>query len=102
PDATVAALRNLWFHTGDLASMDQDGFFYFRGRKKDAIRRRGENISAWEVETVLLEHGAIADVAAVPYPSPLGEDDVRVVIERREAQSLTAEELLDFCRERLP
>jgi crotonobetaine/carnitine-CoA ligase len=102
PDATAAAFRNLWFHTGDLATMDEDGYYYFHARKKDAIRRRGENISAWELESVLREHRAVADAAALPYPSSLGEDDVRVVVERHAAESVTPEELIAFCTSRLP
>ncbi|MDX6471903.1 MAG: carnitine-CoA ligase [Gaiellaceae bacterium] len=102
PEATVAAWRNLWFHTGDLATVDADGFYTFQDRKKDAIRRRGENVSSWEVEQVLREHDAVAEAAAVPYPSPLGEDDVRVVVTLNEGTQLTAEELLAFCTERLP
>jgi crotonobetaine/carnitine-CoA ligase len=102
PEATVAAWRNLWFHTGDLATVDADGFYTFQDRKKDAIRRRGENVSSWEVEQVLREHDAVAEAAAVPYPSPLGEDDVRVVVTLNAEAKLTAEELLAFCVERLP
>jgi crotonobetaine/carnitine-CoA ligase len=102
PEATVAAFRNLWFHTGDLANMDEDGFYYFRDRKKDAIRRRGENVSSWEVEQVLLEHPSIAEAAAIPYPSPLGEDDVRVVATLRDGAELTPEEIVDYCLQRMP
>jgi crotonobetaine/carnitine-CoA ligase len=102
PEATVAAWRNLWFHTGDLATRDERGYFYFRDRKKDAIRRRGENVSSWEVEQVLREHPAIGEAAVIPYPSPLGEDDVRVVMTVNEGFDLTYEELLAFCVERLP
>lgn len=102
PEATVLAWRNLWFHTGDLASIDENGFYTFRDRKKDAIRRRGENVSSWEVEQVLREHPTVDEAAAVPYPSPLGEDDVRVVVTLNADQSLTAEELLEFCASRLP
>ena len=102
PEATAEAFRNVWFHTGDLATVDEQGFYYFRDRKKDAIRRRGENVSSWEVEQVLLEHPAIAEAAAIPYPSPLGEDDVRVVATLREGAELTPEELLEFCARRLP
>ena len=102
PDATVEAWQNLWFHTGDLATVDEDGFYYFKDRKKDAIRRRGENVSSWEVEQVLREHVAVADAAAVPYPSPLGEDDVRVVVTLNDGAKLTHEALIAFCTERLP
>jgi crotonobetaine/carnitine-CoA ligase len=102
PEATVAAWRNLWFHTGDLASVDDGGFFYFCDRKKDAIRRRGENVSSWEVEQVLREHPAVEEAAVVPYPSALGEDDVRVVVTLNSGHRLAAEELVAFCTSRLP
>jgi crotonobetaine/carnitine-CoA ligase len=102
PEATVLAWRNLWFHTGDLANVDGDGYYYFRDRKKDAIRRRGENVSSWEVEQVVREHPGVAEAAAVPYPSPLGEDDVRVVVTLNGGAALTGEELVAFCVERLP
>ena len=75
---TVEQFRNLWFHTGDMGRFDEDGFFYFADRKKDAMRRRGENISSFEVEQALLRHPAVAEVAAVGVPSELGEDDVMV------------------------
>ncbi len=70
--------RNLWFHTGDLGRIDDDGYLYFVDRKKDALRRRGENISSFEMEKVLYGHDAIRDVAVHAVPSPLGEDDVKV------------------------
>src|SRR5690606_21178423 len=76
PEATVAAMRNLWWHTGDQARFDEDGYLWFAGRKKDALRRRGENISAYEVESVLLEHPAIADAAVYPVSSEMSEDEV--------------------------
>jgi crotonobetaine/carnitine-CoA ligase len=102
PDATAAMFRNLWFHTGDLALQDAEGFFYFQDRKKDAIRRRGENISSWELEQVLLEHDAIEEAAVLPYPSPVGEDDVRVVVALTQGASLSATELIDYCTRRMP
>ena len=58
PEATLAAFRNLWFHTGDRGRSDEDGWFYYVDRMKDAIRRRGENISSWEVEQVVNDHDA--------------------------------------------
>ena len=79
PEKTVEAWRNLWFHTGDRAVRDPDGSFRFLDRMKDAIRRRGENISAWEVEQVLISHPDVAAAAVVPVPSELGEDEVHGV-----------------------
>jgi len=102
PEATVQAFRDLWFHTGDLATIDADGYYYFKDRKKDAIRRRGENISSWEVEQILIAHPAVEEAAALPYRSAVGEDDVRVVIVRRPGYELSAEELVAYCVRRMP
>ena len=83
PGATLAQMRNLWFHTGDLARFDEDGNIFFVDRKKDAIRRRGENISSFEVETAIGRHPEVADVAVHAVPSPLGEDDVKACVVAR-------------------
>ena len=80
PEQTIASWRNLWFHSGDRAVRDPDGSFRFLDRVKDAIRRRGENISAWEVEQVLQSHPDVAAAAVIPVPSELGEDDVMGVV----------------------
>lgn len=100
--ATVAASANLWHHTGDLARADDDGYLYFADRKKDAMRRRGENISSVEVEAALLSHPKIAAVAVHAVPSPLGEDDVKAVIVCAAGQSFEAEELHRFFSGSLP
>jgi crotonobetaine/carnitine-CoA ligase len=84
PEATVEAWRNLWFHTGDLGAVDEDGHLYFRGRKKLAIRRSGENISTNEVEQILCMHPAIEQAAIVGVRSDDGEDDVVAYIIRGE------------------
>lgn len=76
PEATVAAWRNGWFHTGDMGYLDGDGYLFFTDRKKDVIRRRGENVSAWEVENALLAHSAVRDAAVYPVSSAYGEDEV--------------------------
>lgn len=101
PEATLEAWRNLWLHTGDLGRFDDDGFLWFVDRQKDAIRRRGENISSFELETEIAAHPEVEEVAAYPVPSPLGEDDVMIAVVRGES-SLTAEDLHAFCRGRLP
>jgi crotonobetaine/carnitine-CoA ligase len=81
PEATVAAWRNLWFHTGDRIVRDPDtGIYRFLDRKKDAIRRRGENISSYEVEQALESHPDVATAAAIGVPSPLGEEEVMAFI----------------------
>jgi crotonobetaine/carnitine-CoA ligase len=80
PDATIEATRNLWFHTGDRARMDADGYFYYVDRLKDSIRRRGENVSSFEVESVINAFPAVIESAAYGVPSELGEDDVMVAV----------------------
>jgi crotonobetaine/carnitine-CoA ligase len=102
PEGTLQVYRNLWFHTGDIARCDEDGYFHFVDRKKDAIRRRGENISAFEVERVVNSHPAVLESAAVPVPSELGEDEVKIVVVLKKGVTLRPEELVAFCDERLP
>jgi carnitine-CoA ligase len=101
-ESTWAAMRNLWFHTGDLGYFDEDGFFYFVDRKKDYIRRRGENISTSEMEAVYLTHGAIGEVAVHAVPSELGEDDVKVTAVLVEGADFDAGALFDWSKERIP
>jgi carnitine-CoA ligase len=102
PEATVAACRNLWFHTGDNARSDEDGYLYFVDRKKDSIRRRGENISSSEVEAVLNRHPAVLESAAIAVPSELGEDELKAVIVLREGARTSPDELWTFCEEHMP
>ena len=97
PEATVQAWRNLWFHSGDRVVRDEDGFFRFLDRLHDAIRRRGENVSAWEVEQVLLRHPDVAAAAVIPVPSELGEDEVMACVVPRAGAALDPVELVRFC-----
>lgn len=101
PDKTVEAWRNLWLHTGDRVVRDADGYFRFIDRLKDAIRRRGENISSFEVEQVLMMHPAVAIAAVYPVPSELAEDDVMAAIVLAEGIVVTPEDLLRFCEGRM-
>lgn len=101
PEATAASRRDGWFHTGDLARRDPDGYFYFVGRRTDSIRRRGENISAFEVEEVVKLHPAVLDAAAYGVPSELTEDDVMVAVVARRGHSVDAAELTTFCAARM-
>jgi crotonobetaine/carnitine-CoA ligase len=101
PEETVAAWRDLWFHTGDYLQRDADGWYYFVDRKKDAIRRRGENISSFEVERSVLAHPAVLECAAVAVPSELGEDDVMLCVVPRPGATLTAPELIAHCEARM-
>lgn len=100
-EKTVEAWRNLWFHTGDRGRRDEDGFFYFVDRAKDCIRRRGENISSYEIERVIDEHSAVLESAAIGVPSPLGEDDVKVVIVLKPGLTLAPAEVLAYCAGRM-
>jgi len=103
PEVTAAAFRDLWFHTGDLARVDANGFYFYQGRNKDVIRRRGQNISAWEVEQILLTHPDVSEAVALAQPSEVGEDDLRVVlIARDSAAALDLESIAEFCAERMP
>ena len=97
PEATAEARRNLWFHTGDRGYLDKDGFLYFVDRKKDAIRRRGENISSYEVEQIILGHLAVEDVAAYAVSSEMSEDEVMVSVECKKGRDLSHEELIRHC-----
>jgi len=102
PAKTVEAWRNLWFHTGDRVVRDADGAFRFIDRIKDAIRRRGENISSFEVEQVLLSHPGVAACAVYPVRSELAEDEVMAALIAREGETLDMRELAGFCEARLP
>jgi crotonobetaine/carnitine-CoA ligase len=102
PEKTVEAWRNLWFHTGDRVVREADGAFRFVDRIKDAIRRRGENISSFEVEQVLASHPAVASVAVYAVRSELAEDEVMAALVLREGQRADPVELAAFCEPRLP
>jgi crotonobetaine/carnitine-CoA ligase len=101
PEATAAAWRNGWFHTGDLMRRNAAGDYYFVDRRKDAIRRRGENVSSFEVEAEILSHPAVKDAAAVGTPSPLGEEDILAVVELAPGAALTPEGLIEHLRPRM-
>jgi crotonobetaine/carnitine-CoA ligase len=103
PEATTHAFRDLWFHTGDLARKDAEGYFFYQGRNKDVIRRRGQNISAWEVEQIVLTYPEVSEVAALPQPSSVGEDDLRVVIVAREdVETPDLAALARYCEAQMP
>jgi carnitine-CoA ligase len=97
PEATVRDTRNLWLHTGDRGRVDEDGYLYFVDRKKEAIRRRGENISAYEVEMLVAKHPCVMEVAAVPVTSELSEDEVMIYVVCRDGQKVSEEELVRFA-----
>jgi crotonobetaine/carnitine-CoA ligase len=101
PEATARAWRNGWFHTGDGFKYDENGYFYFVDRIKDAIRRRGENISSFEVEGEVSAFGPVREVAAIPVPSELGEDEVMVVVAPVEGEKIEVLELFEFLEPRM-
>lgn len=102
PNETLRAFRNLWFHSGDRGHIDEDGYLYFGGRLKDSIRRRGENISAWEVEKVIDSHSAVAESAVIGVPAELGEEEVLAVVVLKPGQGVRPEQLLEHCQTLLP
>lgn len=99
--ATAAAWRNGWFHTGDAFRRDAEGHFFFVDRLKDAIRRRGENISSFEIESEATAHPCVREAAAIPVPSALAEDEVLLVISLVPGQSLKPQALLEFLTPRM-
>lgn len=100
PTETATSLRNQWFHTGDLGICDADGYLYFKDRKKDAIRRRGENISAFEVEQVLMEYGGIAEVCAYAVTVD-GDEEVGVSLIVAPGHSFVPADLIRWCEGRM-
>lgn len=102
PDVTLHAFRDLWFHTGDRGRMSKDGYLYFVDRLKDCIRRRGENISSWEVERVITEHPAVLEAAAYGVPSTLSEEEVMVAVVPRSIDEVDAAAIHEFSASRLP
>jgi crotonobetaine/carnitine-CoA ligase len=101
PAQTQAAFRDGWFLTGDMAWRDADGYFWFVARKKDIIRKRGENISGAELDRVVGNHPAVQEAAAIAVPSELGEDDILMVVALREGATMLAQEVADWCRQHL-
>ena len=101
PEATVEAWRNGWFHTGDAFRMTDNGDFYYVDRIKDAIRRRGENISSIEVESQIMKFDAVQECAAIAVPSEFGEDELMVVLAAKSGQTVNPRELLEFLKPRM-
>ena len=103
PEVTIATWRNLWFHTGDLAKIDDKGYIYFVDRVSERIRRRAENVSSFEIEAAALSHPSIAECAAVGVPSEFeGDDDIKLTLSLRKGEALPPEELLAFLIPLLP
>jgi crotonobetaine/carnitine-CoA ligase len=101
PETTAEANRGGWYHSGDLARRDERGLLYFVGRKKEIIRRSGENISAAEVEGVLRSHPQVVEAAVVPVPDELRGEEVKAYIQLKPGASLRPEEIIAFCKANL-
>ncbi|WP_162181179.1 AMP-binding protein [Rhodococcus wratislaviensis] len=101
PVETVNAWRNLWYHSGDLGYLDEDGYLYFVGRQAHWIRRRGENVSAFEIEKVISAHHSVVDCAAVGVPSDLGEEDIKVYVQVKDGATWEPEKIVTWCKERI-
>ncbi|MCX8043997.1 MAG: AMP-binding protein [Desulfobacterota bacterium] len=101
PDTTQAVMRDGWLHTGDLGVMDEEGYFYFRGRIKDVIKRAGENVASPEVEQVLAQHPFVKEAAVVSMPDPVRDEAVAAFVVLHEGEECTAEQLIAWCSERL-
>jgi crotonobetaine/carnitine-CoA ligase len=100
PEATAAALRDGWLYTGDLARQDEEGHFYFIGRKKDSLRRRGENVSAWEVERVFNSHPEVEECALIGVRNEFADEDLKLFVKRR-SDDLGAEALIAWAQPRM-
>lgn len=102
PDATAAAWRNGWFHTGDLVRKDVEGNFFFVDRLKDAVRRRGENVSSLEVESEVLGYDAVAEAAVVGIPSEFGDEDILVAVVAKRGKSVDPQKLIEYLIPLMP
>jgi crotonobetaine/carnitine-CoA ligase len=100
PDSTVKAFKNLWFHTGDMMKRDDEGYYYFVDRAKERIRRKGENISSFDIEQIISAHIAVNECVVLPLPNGK-EDDIRLIIVRSD-QRLSEQELADWIKQKLP
>jgi crotonobetaine/carnitine-CoA ligase len=101
PEASEKKIRGEWLHSGDLFYADKDGFLYFVDRKTDSMRRRGENISSFEVENIVEKHPDVAECAAFGVPSELGEDEVMIWVKPREGAALDPKALIRHCADNM-
>ena len=101
---SLEAIRNFWFHTGDTGLMDKQGFFYFSDRLKDCIRRRGENISSWELESILSKHESVAQVAVVGVSAGIeaGEEEIKACIVLGSRKTTSAKVILKWASQHMP
>ena len=101
PERTIESWRNLWFHTGDIGRLDQQGRFYFMHRISERIRVKGEMVSAYEVEEGVLLHSEVKDCAVIGVPGEMGEEDIKLFVIKKEDTKLTGQDLIQHCRERM-
>jgi crotonobetaine/carnitine-CoA ligase len=101
PEATLNATRNLWFHTGDRGYRDADGYFYFVDRKKDSIRRRGENISSFEVEQIIAAHSAVAEAAVFPIKVEANDEEVGAALVLKDGHAVSEGEIIAHCQKNM-
>ena len=102
PEKTIETFRNLWFHSGDRGVMDESRYLFFLDRMKDAIRRRGENISSFEVERIVSKYSAVSEVAAIGVPADVGEDEVKIIVVCREDTPINPIDLFKHCINEMP
>jgi crotonobetaine/carnitine-CoA ligase len=101
PELTGRVIRDGWLYTGDRAWMDEDGYFFFADRKKDVIRRRGENVSSLEVENVINAHPKVLESAVIGVASEFQDDEVKAFVILKPNETLAPLELIQWCKERL-
>ena len=102
PEENLKAFRNLWFHSGDRGYRDEDGWFYFQDRISDSMRRRGENISSYEIERIVNTHEDVSECAAIAVPSDYQEDEIKLVVVKNAIAELIESDILEFSSEHLP
>ncbi|MBL8704355.1 MAG: AMP-binding protein [Rhodospirillales bacterium] len=101
PEATRSSFRDGWFLTGDLGYFDADGDYYYAGRKKDSIRRRGENVAAYEVERIINEHPAVAESGIIGVPNELGDEDIKVFLRLKPGARLEPMDFIQWCEPKM-
>jgi crotonobetaine/carnitine-CoA ligase len=102
PEETMKCSSNWWFHTGDLGKVDEEGYYYFLGRKKESIRRGGENIPPYDIEREINKHPAVLESAAYGIKDPVMEEEIMVAVVVRPGQKVTPEEIIAWAEPRLP